>query len=84
VVAGVDVLLFCHELPRAIAAFESLCEQAAKDPALRARVETSTRRIGELKRRYLKMFSGAADNELESKLKRLDHQRIVEELHGSL
>jgi beta-N-acetylhexosaminidase len=83
-VAGVDVLLFCHELPRAIAAFESLCDQAAKDPALRARVETSTRRIGELKRRYLKMFSGAADNELESKLKRLDHQRIVEELHGSL
>lgn len=82
--AGVDVLLFCHELPKAIAAFEFLCAETERDSALRARVETSNRRIGELKRRYLKTFSGAAHNELESKLKRLDHQRIVEELHGSL
>jgi beta-N-acetylhexosaminidase len=82
--AGVDILLFCHELPKAIEAFEALCDEAEKDQALRAQVENSNRRIGELKRRYLKMFSVAADSELERKLKRLDHQRIVEEIHGSL
>jgi len=82
--AGVDILLVCHELPKAIEAFEALCDEAEKDPALRAQVENSNRRIGELKRRYLRTFSGAADNELESRLRRLDHQRIVEEIHGSL
>jgi beta-N-acetylhexosaminidase len=82
--AGVDLLLFCHELSKAIEAFEFLLNEAERDPALRAQVESSNRRIGDLKRRYLKSFSGVAESDLESRLERLDHRRIVKEIHGSL
>jgi beta-N-acetylhexosaminidase len=82
--AGVDLLLFCHKLSKAIEAFEFLLNEAEKDPALRAQVESSNRRIGDLKRRYLKSFSGVAESDLESRLERLDHRRIVKEIHGSL
>jgi hypothetical protein len=32
----------------------------------------------------LKAFSGVADDELEERLARLDHRRIVAEIYGSL
>ena len=60
VLAGVDVLLFCHDLPKAVQALRTLCAEAEKEPTLRARVENSYRRIMELKRRYLKSFTGSA------------------------
>jgi beta-N-acetylhexosaminidase len=82
--AGVDVLLYCHELSKAVDVFEFLADAAEKDPALRARVEDSHRRIVELKRRYLEKFSGIADAELESRLTQWEHQRRIEEIHGSL
>jgi beta-N-acetylhexosaminidase len=82
--AGVDMMLFCHDLTKAVAALEFLYDEAARSPALRARVEASQRRIGELKRHWLKAFSGVADDELEERLARLDHRRIVAEIYGSL
>jgi beta-N-acetylhexosaminidase len=82
--AGIDVFLFCHELPRAVEAWEFLCAQAERDAAVRAQVETSYRRITALKERYLKTFTAVAENEIQSRLRRLNHRRIVEESHGSL
>lgn len=82
--AGIDVMLFCHDLAKAVQALEFLYAEAEKDPALRAQVEASYRRIGALKQQWLKEFTGAAENELEDRLKNLDHRRIVEEIHGSL
>src|SRR5437660_243913 len=32
--AGIDVMLFCHELPRAVNAFEFLCSEVERDPRL--------------------------------------------------
>jgi beta-N-acetylhexosaminidase len=82
--AGVDVLLFCHDLPKAIEVLEFLSDEAEKDPALRAQIEKSYRRIIDLKRRYLKGFTGASDNKIVAQLKTMDHQRLVDEIHGSL
>jgi hypothetical protein len=55
-----------------------------REPALRALVEASCRRIGALKQRCLKEFTGAPENALEARLKSLNHQRIIAEIHGSL
>ena len=82
--AGVDVLLYCHELPRAVRAFEFVCAAAEKQPAVRARVEESYRRITQLKNGRLRAFTGADETELAKRLAALDHQRLVEEIHGSL
>ena len=43
--AGVDVLLFCHEIDQAVVAFEFLCDEADRDAAVRARIEESYRRV---------------------------------------
>jgi beta-N-acetylhexosaminidase len=75
--AGVDVLLFCHELAKAIQACEFLCDEAASDPIMRARVEDSFRRTTELKRRYVKDFAGVAANEIAARLVKSDHRRLV-------
>jgi beta-N-acetylhexosaminidase len=80
--AGVDVLLFCHDLPKAVEVLESLCDEAEKDPALRAQIEKSYRRIIELKRRYLKGFTGKDD--IVARLKAMHHDRLVDEFQRSL
>ncbi len=82
--AGVDVLLFCHDLSKAVEAFEFLYAEAEKEPVLRARIEKSYRRIVELKRRYLKSFTALADDEIIAQLKAMNHRRIVDEVYGSL
>lgn len=82
--AGVDVLLYGHELPRAVRAFEFLCAEAEKHPALRARVEESYRRITQLKNGRLRAFTGVDETEISKRLALLDHRRIVEEIQGSL
>jgi beta-N-acetylhexosaminidase len=82
--AGVDVLLHCHELPRAVRAFEFVCAEAEKHPALRARVEESYRRITQLKNGRLRRFTGADETEIAKRLASLDHQRIVDEIQSSL
>ena len=72
--AGVDILLFCHEIDKAVAAFEFLCSEADRDAAVRARVEDSYRRVTELKRRYLIRFTGVDENEIAAQLERLNHR----------
>jgi beta-N-acetylhexosaminidase len=82
--AGVDVLLFCDELNKAIDVFESLCALAENDPELRARIETSFRRITGLKRRILTAFTGLSGGESLARLEAMNHQRIVDRIYGSL
>ncbi|MDP2604847.1 MAG: beta-N-acetylhexosaminidase [Deltaproteobacteria bacterium] len=82
--AGIDVLLFCHELPRAMSVHEFLCTEAERDAAVRARVEESYRRITQLKNGWLRVFTGGDETEIAKRLASLDHRRIVEEIHGSL
>jgi beta-glucosidase-like glycosyl hydrolase len=77
--AGVDSLLYCHDLQRAMSAFEFVCGEAERDPSMRAQVENSYRRITELKHRRLKEFTGVSDDELTGRLQRSNHQRLVEE-----
>jgi beta-N-acetylhexosaminidase len=79
--AGVDVLLLCHDIEKALQAFEFLCNEVARDPVIRARVEESYRRITELKPRYLKSFTGVAKNEIAARLEKLNHQEVLD---GSL
>ena len=82
--AGVDVLLVCHEMAKAVQAFEFVYNEAERDPVLRARVDESHRRITELKRRYLKNFTGVGENEIVARLAELGHQRLIDKLHGNL
>ncbi len=82
--AGIDVMLFCHELPRAIHASDFLCSEFEKDPTVRSQVENSYSRITKLKRGLLKGFTGVRDDQLEKRLARMNHQRIVDEIQGSL
>lgn len=82
--AGVDVILYCHNLAEAICAAECLRAETAKDPEIRARVEQSCRRIDKLKRSRIAAFSGAVEGELTERLARFRHQRIVAQIQGSL
>ena len=82
--AGVDMVLFCHDLPRAVQACEFLCAEIEKDAGLRARAEESYARVARLKRRSLRSFTGAVEKELMERLAALDHGRMVAEIYGSL
>lgn len=82
--AGVDVLLYGDGLESPVRCFEFLAEQAEQDAQLRARIERSYTRITALKGKYLKEFTGVAGGDLERRLAQLQHQRIVEEIYGSL
>ena len=82
--AGIDVMLFCHELPRAIHAFDFLCSEFERDATVRSQVENSYNRIIKLKQGFLKGFTGIKADQLEKRLARMNHQRIVEEIQGSL
>ena len=82
--AGVDVMLYGHDLPLAVRACEFLRAEAERHAAVRAQVGKSYQRITGLKKRFLQTFTGVAKSELESRLAQLDHQRIADEIHGSL
>jgi beta-N-acetylhexosaminidase len=84
VLAGVDVLLFCHELAKAVAVCEFLCSEAEREPSLRARIEESYQRILRLKKRYLKTFTASDGGEIAARLKGLNHERLLGEIYGSL
>ncbi len=77
--AGVDVLLFCHDIDKAVAAFEFLSDEAERDALLRARVEESYQRVTELKQRYLQSFTGAAENEILARLADLNHRELMDD-----
>jgi beta-N-acetylhexosaminidase len=82
--AGIDVILYGHELTRAVHGFEFLCAQAEKDPVVRAQVDRSYQRITRLKQRCGRRFTGADEKRVLNRLAQLDHQRIVGEIQGSL
>ena len=82
--AGVDVALFCHNAANAVHALDALDAEAARSATLRAQVETAHQRVTALKRRRLRSFSGAAKDELEDRLARLDHRRIAAAIYGNL
>jgi beta-N-acetylhexosaminidase len=82
--AGVDSLLYCHDLQRALAAFEFVCNEAERDPSMRAQVENSYRRIVELKHRRFKGFTGVSNDELTERLQQSKHQQLVDEVQGNL
>jgi beta-N-acetylhexosaminidase len=82
--AGVDVFMYCHDLPRAVRTFDFLVREAERDGAVRDRVDESYGRINALKTRFLQSFTGAADEELGWRLGQLRHESIVNEIQGSL
>ena len=82
--AGIDVMLFCHELARAIHAFDFLSSEFEKDATVRSQVENSYNRITKLKQGFLKGFTGIKADQLEKRLARINHQRIVDEIQGNL
>lgn len=82
--AGVDVLLYCDGLEKPVRCFEYLADAAENDAQLRAQIERSYTRVMHLKERYLKEFTGVGGTELDLCLAQLDHQRIVDEIYGSL
>jgi beta-N-acetylhexosaminidase len=82
--AGLDALIYCHASANAVSAFDFIVRQAENDPSIRARVEESYGRIRSLKLRYLRAFSGAAEEELSRRFDELPHQSIVDEIQRSL
>ncbi len=84
VLAGVDGLLFCHDLAKAVAACEFLCSEAEREATLRARIDESYRRIVKLKERYLKSFTALPAAAIAARLTALRHERLLDEIYGSL
>ena len=82
--AGVDVLLYGHDLDSAIKAFEFLSAESERYSSVRERVENSYRRTIELKRQRLQGFTGVSANELARRLNQSDHQKLVARIQGNL
>ena len=78
--AGVDVLLFCHEIEAAMQAFEHLCRETETEERLRERVESSYQRIKRLKERYLRSFRGVGEDLLTEHIGITSHQKLAEEI----
>ena len=81
--AGIDVLLYCHDLAKAASIFELLCREARQDSQLRARIDESFARISALKMRCLREHRGLPNNRLLDQLIALDHRKLIDEVHGS-
>lgn len=75
--AGVDSLLFCHDIDDAVRAFEILNSEAERDPFVRACVDDSYRRILDLKQRYLISFTAVAGEEIVARLKAMPHRQLI-------
>jgi beta-N-acetylhexosaminidase len=82
--AGVDVLLYCHELSKATAMFNMFCREGKRDKQLRGRIDESYARISKLKRRCLRQPRSLTDKKLLEKLIAFDHKKLINEIHGSL
>src|ERR1043166_1407410 len=78
--AGADVLLCCQIVSKVLPMFESLCNAADKNPAIRERIEMSYRRISLLKRRRLSRFNGLEEKEISKVLAGWNHQKIVDQI----
>ncbi|MGH9821407.1 MAG: beta-N-acetylhexosaminidase [Pyrinomonadaceae bacterium] len=82
--AGVDVLIYCHDMAKAIRIFDLFCREAKLDKALAARIAESYRRIIRLKKLYLGKCKDITEAKLLNELSRLNHSTLVDEIHGSL
>lgn len=78
--AGVDMLLFCHQIELAVAAIEHLGRETEAKERLSERVEGSYQRIKRLKERYLKSFTGAGEDQLTEHIGISSHQKLAEEI----
>lgn len=81
--AGIDVLLYCHDLSKAANIVELLCREASHDSQLRVRIEESTARIDKLKKRCLQQHRSLPEKELLERLLALDHIKLIDEVQGS-
>jgi beta-N-acetylhexosaminidase len=81
--AGINVLLYCHDLSKAVGIFELLCREARQDRQLRARINESSARIRKLKMRCLRERRGSPDNRLVEQLLALNHGKLIDEVYGS-
>ena len=81
--AGIDVLLYCHDLAKAVGIFELLCRKARQDSQLRARINESSARISKLKMRCLREQRGVSDHQAVERLLALNHRKLIDEVHGS-
>ena len=81
--AGIDVLLYCHDVAKAAGIVELLCRETRDDSQLLARIEESHARIDKLKKRCLRQHRSLPDNELLKRLIGLDHGKLIAEVHGS-
>lgn len=82
--AGVDVLLFCHELDDAMQAVEAINNAAESDAAVRARVDKSYKRVVTLKQHYLKEFTGLNSDELRENISSGQHRALIVQIQGNL
>ena len=82
--AGVDVLLFCHRMELAVAAFEHLGRETEAEERLSQRVESSYQRIKRLKGRYLRSFTGVGEEQLKNCIGAPLHRAIADEIQGNL
>jgi beta-N-acetylhexosaminidase len=82
--AGLDMFIYGHDLSRAVSTFDFLFREAERSGSVRDRVEESCGRIGSLKARFLQSFTGVTEAELGSRLDRLRHESIVNEIQRSL
>ena len=81
--AGINVVLYCHDLSRAASIVELLCREARHDSQLRAKIDESCERIDKLKSRCLRQQRSLPDNELLERLNALDHRKLIDEVHGT-
>ena len=81
--AGINVVLYCHDLSKAVSIVELLCREAKRDSQLRAKIEESSARIDKLKKRCLRQRQRLPYNELLERLIALDHKKLIDEIHGS-
>ncbi len=81
--AGINVVLYCHDLAKAVGIFELLCREARRDTQLRARINESSARISKAKMRCLREQRGVPDNQLVEQLLALNHGKLIDEVYGS-
>ena len=81
--AGINVLLYCHDLSKAASIVELLCREARHDSQLRAKIEESAARIDKLKKRCLRQHRSLPEKELLGRLLALDHIKLIDEVQGS-
>ena len=81
--AGINVVLYCHDLSKAASIVELLGREARHDSQLHARIEESCARIDKLKTRCLRQPRRLPDSELLKRLIALNHRKLVDEVHGS-